>query len=91
MKVLIAAIILVGGSVLAMCVAIIFKKGGKFPDGEISRNKNLREKGIICAKDEELTLWGSNSKCDADAVCSESGCGSCAFNTRLNPKKEATK
>ena len=35
MKVLIAAIILVGGSVLAMCVAIIFKKGGKFPDGEI--------------------------------------------------------
>ena len=91
MKVLIAAIIIVGFSFLAMSVTIIFKKGGKFPDGEISRNKHLRENGIICAKDEELKLWVRNNKCDADAICSESGCASCAFNTRLNPKKDASK
>lgn len=91
MKVLIAAIIVVGCSILAMCVTIIFKKDGQFPDGEISRNKHLREKGIVCAKDEELRLWVSKEKCDADAICSEGGCGSCAFNTMLNPKKDSSR
>ncbi|NLX41700.1 MAG: hypothetical protein GXY75_07415 [Bacteroidales bacterium] len=91
MKVLIAAIIIVGFSFLAMSVTIIFKKGGKFPDGEISRNKHLREKGIVCAKDEELRIWGRKNKCDDDAECSESGCETCAFNTFHNPKQTPAK
>jgi hypothetical protein len=87
MKVFIAAIILIGCSVLVMCVSIIFKKNGKFPDGEISHNKALRKKGIVCAKEEELRLWGHKGKDHPDAACPEGGCETCAFNTIHNPKR----
>ncbi|MDD2594626.1 MAG: hypothetical protein PHD11_02255 [Bacteroidales bacterium] len=89
MKVLLAAIIVIGICVLAMCVTIIFKKDGKFPDGEISRNKELRKKGIVCAKEEEMKLWGKNKKRQPE----HSDCSGCAFfeagctNKQLRSKK----
>lgn len=84
MKIFLAAIILLGAGVLGMCVSIILKKDGKFPDGEISTNKELRKKGIICAKEEEMKLWGKkgrNSKKPATS-CSEptgDGCADCSY------------
>ncbi len=91
MEILIAALILVGFSVLVMSISIIFKKNGKFPDGEISHNKALREKGIICAKEEELRLWGRKGKGIPDAGCPEGGCETCVFNSVHNPKGDSTK
>jgi hypothetical protein len=72
-------------AVLGLSVTILVKKDGKFPDGEISHNKELRRRGVICAKEEELRLWrkrhpsatvGSGQRPES---CPESGCDGCAF------------
>lgn len=57
MKVFLLALLLLGLGVLGMAVTMLVKKDGKFPDGEISHNKELRRRGIVCAKEEELRLW----------------------------------
>ena len=54
---------------IALAVRILFK--GEFADTEISRNKNMRELGIICAKDEELKLHNPD-------LYSDNPCSSCA-------------
>lgn len=89
MKVFLAAVLLIGIGVLGMCVTIIFKKGGKFPDGEISTNKELRKKGIICAKEEEMKLWGKKGKNGKKpaASCTEptgEGCSDCSYYCKGN-------
>lgn len=78
---LLAALILAIG-VAGMAVSILVKKDGQFPDGEISHNKELRKRGIICAKEEELRLWGKkkNHKDKIPHDCPEGGCEGCAFN-----------
>ena len=57
MEILIAAIIFVGLAVLIMCFNIIFRNK-PFPDSEIGHSKELRKRGIVCAKEEEMKLWG---------------------------------
>lgn len=84
MKVFLLALALLAVGVAGMAVSILVKKDGKFPDGEISRNTALREKGVICAKEEELRLWRKRNPAAASAgqrpdACPESGCDGCAF------------
>lgn len=67
--------ILAVGMVL-MCFNIIFRKDGKFPDTEVSSNKEMRKLGIRCAKEEELKLWGK--KKNDKPTCSDSSCSDCA-------------
>ncbi len=85
---LIAAIILVGLCVAAMCFNIICR-GRKFPETEISRNKELRKMGITCAKEDEMKLWGKKNGKDipgcADFSCE--GCAGCDFYRRNENKK----
>lgn len=90
LKILLLTIIVVAFSVFALSISIIFKKDGKFPDGEISHNKALVKKGIQCAKVEEKILWGKKrgnkdkNGCRAED-CSECGadCGA-VFNGQTN-------
>ena len=72
MKVFLLALLLLGLGVLGMAVTMLVKKDGKFPDGEISHNKELRQRGIVCAKEEELRLWRPDA-------CPPGGCEACAF------------
>ena len=60
MKIFLLSLAIVGLCVFGMCFNIIFRKKD-FPDGEISRNKELRKRGIVCAKEEELRLWGKKN------------------------------
>jgi len=67
-------------AVFLLCFNIIFRDK-PFPDGEISRNREMRKRGIICANEEEIRLHGKrkktvSGKCDP-ASCSEcvAGCG----------------
>lgn len=76
MKVFLLSVIIVGLCVFGMCFNIIFRENGQFPDGEISHNKELRKRGIICAKEEELRLWGRKHGKD-NPTCSDLGCTSC--------------
>ena len=84
MKVFLLALLLIALAVAGMAVTILVKKDGKFPDGEISHNKELRRRGIICAKEEEMRLWRKqNPKAAAQGrrpdTCPETGCDGCAF------------
>ncbi|MFP3860951.1 MAG: hypothetical protein ACLFUW_09025 [Bacteroidales bacterium] len=54
LKLLLPAIILVGISGLFLGIKMIIQKNGKFPETEIGRNKEMRKRGIICAKAEEI-------------------------------------
>lgn len=77
MEILIAAIILVALCVFGMCFNIIFRKDGKFPETEIEKNVEMRKRGIKCAKEDEIKLWGKKNP-DGTPVCDEGGCGSCS-------------
>ena len=80
MKVFLLAVLLMALAVAGMAVTILFKKDGRFPDGEISHNKELRRRGIRCAKEEELRLWRKRAPAAARPdTCPPGGCESCAF------------
>ena len=83
MKVFLLTIALLALGVAGMAVTILVRKDGKFPDGEISRNRELRRRGIVCAKEEELRLWRKRHPGAAAGrrpdTCPEGGCDSCAF------------
>ena len=61
MKLLLLTFIIIGFCVLLLCFNIIFRKDGKFPDTEIEHNKEMRKRGIQCAKIEEKKLWGKKN------------------------------
>ena len=56
MEILLAALILVGLCVFGLCFNIIFRKDGKFPETEIENNREMRKRGIKCAKEDEIKL-----------------------------------
>ncbi len=60
LKVILAAVAVLGLCFFGLCFNIIFKKNGKFPDGEIGRNKELRKRGIICMREEDEKIWGKS-------------------------------
>ena len=67
---------------IALCVFllsfnIIFRKNGKFPDSEIGHNKEMRKKGLICAKSEEKILWSKKGIRPA-AYNRQEECSSCS-------------
>ena len=82
MKVFLAALLLVGLCVVGLCFNIIFRKDGKFPETEIENNKEMRKRGIKCAKEEEIRIWGKKDKDGNTVSCDEGGCGSCASSCR---------
>ena len=61
MKLLLLTFIILGLCVFLLCFNIIFKKDGKFPDTEIEHNKEMRKRGIQCAKMEEKKIWGKKN------------------------------
>jgi uncharacterized ion transporter superfamily protein YfcC len=46
----------------AMSISIWIKKKGKFPETEISRNKNMKKLGIKCIRQEEMEQQNKNNK-----------------------------
>jgi hypothetical protein len=79
MKVFLAALLLVGLCVVGLCFNIIFRKNGKFPETEIENNREMRKRGIKCAKEDEIKLWGKKGP-DGKPECSDGGCSSCGTN-----------
>ena len=81
MEILIASLVLIGLCVFGLCFNIIFSKDGKFPETEIENNMEMRKRGIKCAKEEEMKLWGKK-KSDGTPECNDEGCASCGANCR---------
>lgn len=76
MKVFLLSLVLLALGVFLLCFNIIFRNK-PFPDGEISRNKELRKRGIICANEEEIRLHGKRKK-TASGKCDPASCSECA-------------
>lgn len=74
MEVFVAALILIGLCIVGLCFNIIFRKDGKFPETEVSGNKEMRKRGLKCAKEDEIKMWGK--KKDAPE-CTDTDCESC--------------
>ncbi len=76
MNLFIAALVLVGISVFGLCFNIIFRKDGKFPETDVGGNREMRKRGIRCARYDEMKLWSKKPErvplsC-GDADCDES-------------------
>ncbi|CDD18545.1 MAG: hypothetical protein MR685_05100 [Alistipes sp.] len=81
MKTVLAAIIILGIGVIGMCFNIIFRKNGKFPETEISRNENMRKMGIKCMREQDEEIF-SKKKPRRNASCTGSysdACTGCGF------------
>lgn len=62
-KVLIPALIILLLIVLGLSIGIFFSKKKKFPEKSVSKNPELRKKGLSCVKSEELKSCGISSCC----------------------------
>ena len=62
MEIFVAALILVGLCVIGLGFNIIFRKNGKFPETEIENNKEMRKRGIRCAREEEMRIVGPTKR-----------------------------
>ena len=78
MEIFLAALVLVALCTLGLCFNIIFRKNGKFPETEIENNIEMRKRGIKCAKEDEIKLWGKKNPDGTPVSCNEGGCGSCS-------------
>ncbi len=81
MEIFIAALILVSLCIIGLGVNIFFRKDGKFPETEIENNIQMRKRGIRCAKEEEMRIWGRKNGKD-NSSCSESSCSDCSAGCR---------
>ncbi|MEE1176408.1 MAG: hypothetical protein U0K71_05335 [Paludibacteraceae bacterium] len=52
-KTILVAIAFLGVAILLLGVNIFFKKDGKFPNGHVSGNKEMRKRGITCAQSQD--------------------------------------
>lgn len=76
MKIFVITLIIIALCVFALSFNIIFRKDGKFPDGEIAHNKALKKEGIQCAKVEERILWNKKGT-KTKSSCTSADCSSC--------------
>ena len=78
MKTLLAAILFVGLAVLLLGVNIFFFRR-PFPNGEISTNPEMQNRGIKCAKQEELEMLADQKRrrkgCDGNYSDACASCG----------------
>lgn len=87
MKIFLAILVFIGLAIFLMCFNIIFRKNGQFPDSEIGHNKEMRKRGIVCAKEDELKLWGKKDK-NGRPVCDGLSCADCSLINCTNNKGE---
>jgi len=77
-KLLIISIVLLAISSLFFGVRMLLKKDGRFPETHVSRNKEMRKRGISCAQDTNIgcTLSDDSGSC--------STCGKILLTTELH-------
>ncbi|MBO4758267.1 MAG: hypothetical protein J5577_07460 [Bacteroidales bacterium] len=80
MKVFLLALAVILLCVFGMCFNIIFRKGGEFPEYEVSKNKEMRRLGIRCMHEEDALSRGK--KAEVPEHCSgeiTEACEGCAL------------
>jgi len=77
LQLIILTSILLAIIMLIMCVKIIFKKNGKFPNSSVEANPALRKMGITCPKAEEIRCFKGLKDGDMSA------CAGCSLFDKL--------
>lgn len=52
-KIILLSVALVSIALLGLATRMLFKRGGKFPNTHVGRNRHLREQGIRCAQEQD--------------------------------------
>ncbi len=65
LKLLIISAILIGLSLAGMAITILLKPKGRFPDTHVGHNKEMRKRGISCARNTDTGC----SPVSRDACC----------------------
>ena len=78
MKVFLAAVLFIGLCVLGLGFSIFFRKGGHFPETDISKNKDMKRLGITCPREDELREQGPGKPANCAGKYT-SACEGCAF------------
>ena len=68
--VFILSLILLALCVLGLSINMLVKKDGTFPKTEIGDNPHMHERGIRCAKEEEMALWNNEKTGEKTSACS---------------------
>ena len=81
LRVFLVALVLIGLGVFGMCFNIIFRKDGRFPEYEVSQNKDMRRLGIRCMHEQDAEIFASKGKVKHDRCSGEftEACVGCAL------------
>jgi hypothetical protein len=60
---------------LGLGIKIFFSKEGKFPETEIGHNKEMRKRGIVCTRQEEILQWKKLHRKNVNEPLPCEGCG----------------
>ena len=74
MKVFLLTLLVLAAAVAGMCVSILLRKDGKFPEYEVGSNEEMKKRGITCYKDEDARL--QRQACDGNH---SEACRDCAL------------
>jgi len=74
LKLLIASVVFLLIAFAGLAIRILLKSKGRFPETHISRNKEMRKRGITCAQHTDI---GCNPSQDFE------GCSTCGSGSRL--------
>ena len=51
---------IIGISILFLCVKLLFKKNGRFPNTHVSGSKEMRKRGIGCVQSQDAAMRWEN-------------------------------
>lgn len=60
LKLLVLTLTIIGVSVLFLCVKLLFKKNGRFPNTHVSGSKEMRKRGIGCVQSQDAAMRRKN-------------------------------
>jgi rRNA maturation endonuclease Nob1 len=69
LEVFLVSVVLVLIAVSILGFKLLFIKDGKFPETEIGHNKEMRKRGIYCAKTMDVIERKACASCGSKAVC----------------------
>lgn len=53
LKIILLTVLIIAFSMAFMCIRVLFKKNGRFPNTHVSGNKYMRSKGIGCVQSQD--------------------------------------
>ncbi len=61
-KVFVFSLIIIGIAMLFLCVNILLKKHGRFPNSHVSGSKEMRKRGIGCVQSQDAAARRENPR-----------------------------